>query len=176
MLTPLLSIWGFLIWSQNGCLSTKSSNTLVLVPNILKMFGLQAFMGTCSSDRQSVIGTKTWNEKLTIESINNFHPAALSMRNLRFSKSILPFHPFCLPGLYSQLPPNHIKVIIDIRFARHYICVMHDALIVLFNLFLPLRTKRFHCIPSTVTQHDTHFPVTLSLSLPTRYSFPSCSR
>ena len=62
MLTPLLSIWGFLIWSQHGPiilrLSTKSSNALVLVPNSLKIFGLQAFMGTCGSDKQLVIGTK----------------------------------------------------------------------------------------------------------------------
>ena len=61
--TKCLLPWVFLIWSQDGSmilrLNTKSSNALVLDPNSLKMFGLQAFIGTCGSDKQSVIGTKT---------------------------------------------------------------------------------------------------------------------
>lgn len=55
-LTPLCSMWGFLISNQHGPMilrfSTRSSNAEVLAPNILEKFGLDTSLGIWGSDNR----------------------------------------------------------------------------------------------------------------------------
>jgi hypothetical protein len=55
--TPLYSTWGFLIWSQQGPMilrfRTRSSNALVLVPNIREKVGLDTFAGIWGSGNRT---------------------------------------------------------------------------------------------------------------------------
>jgi hypothetical protein len=92
--------------------STRSSNALVLVPNIREKVGLDTFAGIWGSE--DIITRLTQNPdevgKLTFEPVDNLQPLRLLSRYIRLAESIFSLHEFRFPTLYPGFLPDLIKV------------------------------------------------------------------